>query len=98
MLLALGFIVGLVGGALLLPHRGSAPPTTASQPAVTPAPPGANPLRPAVPSDPAASVLSGLVLHQADVGATETVAPIIGGTQVAGGATLELRREKDRTG
>src|SRR5438270_9225786 len=38
MLLALGFIVGLVGGALLLPHRGSAPPTTASQPAVTPAP------------------------------------------------------------
>jgi hypothetical protein len=88
MLLALGFVVGLVGGALLLPHRGSPPPTpSASQPAITPTPPR---VRPAVPSDPAASVLSGLVLHQADVGATETVSPIIGGTQVAGGATLDL--------
>jgi hypothetical protein len=35
-------------------------------------------------------VLSGLVLRQADVGPTETVAPIIGGTRVAGGATLDL--------
>jgi hypothetical protein len=35
-------------------------------------------------------VLSGLVLHQADVAATETVGPIIGGTRVADGATLDL--------
>jgi Protein of unknown function (DUF2510) len=90
MLIALGFVVGLVGGALLLPHRESTTSPSASQPAITPTPPGANPGLPAIPSDPAASVLSGLVLHQADVGATETVAPINGGTEVAGGATLDL--------
>jgi hypothetical protein len=89
-LIALGFVVGLVGGALLLPHRGSTTGTSASQPATTPPPPGANPVQPAAPSDPSASVLSGLVLRQADVGATETVAPINGGTEVAGGATLDL--------
>jgi len=89
MLIALGFVVGLVGGALLLPHRGATTSTSASQPPIRPASPGANPV-PAAPADPAASVLSGLVLHQADVGAAETVAPINGGTEVSGGATLDL--------
>jgi len=94
MLVALGFIVGFVGGALLITHRGPAPSTSATPPATTPAAPGPNlvtpPAPPATPADPAASVLSGLVLHQSDVGATETVAPIPGGTRVAGGATLDL--------
>ena len=90
MLIALGFVVGLVGGALLLPHRGSTTTPSASQPGTAPTPPGANPVLPGAPSDPAASVLSGLVLHQSDVGPTETVAPINGGTEVAGGATLDL--------
>ena len=88
LLIALGFVVGLVGGALLPANRASNP--SALPPATTPAAPGPSPLRPAAPSDPAASVLSGLVLHQADVGTTETVAPISGGTQVSGGATLDL--------
>jgi hypothetical protein len=72
---------------LLLPHRTSTTTPSASQPAITPAPPRA---RPAVPSDPAASVLPGLVLRQSDVGPTETVAPIVGGTQVEAAATLDL--------
>ena len=90
MLVLLGFVVGIIGGALLPRHSTSTPNASASQPATTPTAPGPGSTPPAVPSDPAASVLSGLVLRQADVGPTETVAPIDGGTQVAGGATLDL--------
>lgn len=90
MLVLLGFVIGIIGGALLPRHTTSTPNTNASQPAATPTAPGPGSPPPAVSSDPAASVLSGLVLRQADVGTTETVAPIDGGTQVAGGATLDL--------
>jgi hypothetical protein len=89
MLLLLGFVVGLVGGALLPDNRGSTPDTSALQPAITPRAPSFSP-RTITPADPSASVLSGIVLQQSDVGATETVAPISGGTQVEGGATLDL--------
>lgn len=87
-LIVLGFMVGIVGGALLPRHTTQAPVEVTVPPAPSPSAPGATP-RPAS-SDPSASVLSGLVVHQADVGATETVAPISGGTQVSGGATLDL--------
>ena len=90
LLVLLGFVIGIVGGALLPRHSTPAPTTSASQPAATPTAPGPGSTPPAVPSDPAASVLSGLVLRQADVGPSEIVAPIDGGTQVAGGATLDL--------
>jgi hypothetical protein len=88
-LIALGFVVGLLGGALVSAHRRSTP-TASAPPAVTPAFPGTNPVTPTAPSDPAGSVLQGLVLRQADVAATVTVGPIPGGTDVAGGATLDL--------
>jgi hypothetical protein len=90
MLVLLGFVVGIIGGALLPSHTTATPPTSASQPPAAPTVPRPGFTPPAVPADPAASVLSGLVLRQADVGVTETVAPIDGGTQVAGGATLDL--------
>lgn len=81
-LIILGFILGLIGGAVLPGHRNTAAPN-----ALPPAPtPSASP----TPTDPAASALFGLVLHQADVTSTETVVPIPGGTTVAGGATLDL--------
>ena len=88
-LIALGFAVGLLGGALVSAHRRSGP-TASGSPAVTPSLPGINPVTPMAPSDPAAPVLPGLVLRQADVPATATVGPIPGGTDVAGGATLDL--------
>ena len=89
MLIVLGFIVGLIGGALLPGNSGSTPDTTAQQPGIAPAP-GFSPLRPVTPADPSASVLPGLVLQQSDVGATETVGAIGGGTSVSGAATLDL--------
>jgi hypothetical protein len=89
MLVLLGFVVGIIGGALLPRHTSTLSPN-ASQPAAPPTVPGPGSPPPSVPADPAASVLSGLVLQQSDVGVTETVDPIDGGTQVAGGATLDL--------
>lgn len=89
MLLVLGFIVGLIGGGLLTNRRST--PTASPTPAATTLPtPGPGSPRPIPSGDPAASVLSGLVLRQSDVGLTETVNPISGGTQVTGEPTLDL--------
>ena len=79
-------------------------PTTTTVPAATPGTtpgttpgatpsttPGATPGGAALaPSDPSASVLSGLVVTQSDVASTETVRPLPGGSEVTGQPTLDL--------
>ena len=70
--------------------------TPGTTPSTVPgAPPGATPgATPggsaSGPSDPSASVLSGLVVNQADVAQTEIVRTLAGGTEVAGQPTLDL--------
>ncbi|HLI55571.1 MAG TPA: hypothetical protein VKY26_00935, partial [Actinomycetota bacterium] len=74
-----------VGGLIASNHKNSntnagGPPSSPTAPGVTPTP---------TPTDPSASVLSGLVLHQSDVGATETVVTAPGGNGLSV-ATLDL--------
>jgi hypothetical protein len=90
--LAVGFVLAFAVGSsrhhttshsapIAIPPLGTFPFPPATSPPST-APPG--------PADPASSALTGLVLHQSDVGTALVVAPIPGGNLVAGEPTLDL--------
>jgi hypothetical protein len=83
------FAIGLIASQLFpaTSHKSPSvalPPVTLPQSPTTTLPPVASS------PDPGASALAGLVVRQSDVPSDVTVAPIDGGTTVAGGATLDL--------
>lgn len=89
LLILAAFLVGIIGG-IVLPHRTSTPNAIPSflTPNIAPSPTGPAPSP--SPADPSAPVLNSLVLRQQDVTSTELVGTIAGGSEVAGGATLDL--------
>jgi hypothetical protein len=97
--LIVGFVVVVAIVAAVTSNSGSkhtAAPLTIPPPTLAPVTPPTSggtepgPTAPAGPADPAASVLAGLVVKQADVASAAIVRPIPSGDQVDGQTTLDL--------
>lgn len=89
LLILAAFMVGIVGG-IILPNRTNTPSAIPSILLPTTLPSPTAPAPSPSPADPSASALTSLVLRQQDVTSTELVGTIAGGSEVTGGATLDL--------